>query len=233
MKEYIKESNKRLLKEWKEWFLFKRIPFTILKPFNSNIQIPKIISIIEKSLKDRKYLSYLEGVYVGDLPQLKNRNIQAMFNDGVIYVSNFSGDSNITEERIAKDIVHEVGHLLEYVFGMEIYADSSIEQEFIGKRQRLYDILAYDGVRLNRRLFLSTTEYSSQIDDFLYKEIGYAKLSSLILGLFLSPYCVTSLSEYFANGFEKYQTGDINYLRSISPVLFSKLEMLDGLVKES
>jgi len=233
MKDFIKHSNEKILKEWKEWFLFKKIPIIIIKSFNSNIQIPKIISLIENNLKTKKYVFYLEGIYIGEFPELKDRKIQAMFKDGVIFVSNFVNNPNITEDRIAKDIIHEVGHSLEDVFGAELYADSDVVQEFIGKRARLYSLLSYDGIQIPKKLFLNNTDYSPEIDKILYKDVGYAKLNPEIIGLFLSPYCVTSLSEYFANGFEEYHTGDINFLKNICPVLYNKLEILENIIKES
>lgn len=229
MKNYIKQSNSKVIKEWKEWFLFKKIPIYILNNFNPNISIINIIKIIEVKLK-KKYLNQLEAIYIGNIPFLKDRNIQAMFKDGVIYVSNFENDLNITEEKISKDIIHEVGHLLEYTNNIDIYGDSLIQNEFIGKRKRLYDILSNEGIKFSRSVFLSTPEYSEEIDNFLYKTIGYEKLNPLIIGLFLSPYCVTSINEYFANGFEEYQTGDQSYLKSISPVLFSKIKLLDKII---
>jgi len=50
----------------------------------------------------------------------------------------------------------------------------------------------------------------------------------LTAGLFSSPYSVTSISEYLANGLEDYLAGDTNYLKEISPALFKKInELLD------
>ena len=39
-----------------------------------------------------------------------------------------------------------------------------------------------------------------EFDNFLYKKIGYDKLSLLTSGLFLSPYSITTIREYFASG---------------------------------
>ena len=66
-----------------------------------------------------------------------------------------------------------------------------------------------------------------ELDDFLYKKIGYDKLSLLTPGLFLSPYSITSIREYFANGGEEYLLGEPNVLKDISPVLYNKLDALD------
>ena len=49
------------------------------------------------------------------------------------------------------------------------------------------------------------------------------------MGLFSTPYAVTSLREYFATGFEEFYIGDRNYIKKISPNLYNKLTYLDGL----
>ena len=67
-------------------------------------------------------------------------------------------------------------------------------------------------------------EYDEEFDAFLYKEVGYVKLNNLVNGLFVSSYAVTSLKEYWAVGFEDYFIGDRDYLKTISPILFRKIE---------
>ena len=68
------------------------------------------------------------------------------------------------------------------------------------------------------------TEYNETFDNFLYKEVGYSKLGSAVMGLFVSPYAATSLEEYWAVGFEDYFVGDREYLKKISPQLFNKIK---------
>ena len=43
------------------------------------------------------------------------------------------------------DIVHEVAHSLQEVHALELFSDDKIENEFIGKRNRLYSILSSFG----------------------------------------------------------------------------------------
>ena len=75
------------------------------------------------------------------------------------------------------------------------------------------------------KLFFSE-EYVDELDNFLYDQIGYDKIIPLTVGLFTSPYSVTSLREYFANGFEEYLSGEKDYLKEISPSLYNKIEFL-------
>jgi len=62
----------------------------------------------------------------------------------------------------------------------------------------------------------------------LYRELGYPTLTSYTMGLFISPYAVTNLGEYYARGFEEYVYGEKEYLKKVSPSLYNKLEKLLG-----
>ena len=74
-------------------------------------------------------------------------------------------------------------------------------------------------------LFFSN-DYVDELDNFLLNKLGYDKLSVLTAGLFLSPYSVTSIREYFANVFEEFTNGDRKYLKQISPAAYEKIEEL-------
>ena len=106
-----------------------------------------------------------------------------------------------------------------------IYGDNTLRQEFLGKRKRLLDILNQEGYNILGYDLLDPN-FSLELDQFLFSEIGYPNLTSLTMGLFVSPYGITSLSEYFANGFEKYLMKFENrkYLKNISPFLHTKIE---------
>ena len=72
-------------------------------------------------------------------------------------------------------------------------------------------------------------EYTNNFDNVLYFDIGYAVLTPISMNLFYSPYAITSLREYFANGFEAfYFHKDHDKLLRISPVLYTKLEKLNA-----
>ena len=79
------------------------------------------------------------------------------------------------------------------------------------------------------RDFLAT-EYSKNFDFFLYKSVGYDKLEVITVGLFPTPYSMTSIREYFAIGFEEYLFGDNRQLKEISPALYGKIEQLINFV---
>ena len=224
MENYIKHSVDRSLRERKEWLIANKIPVLIINKLPSHVNMESIIHELEENIPDHM-LDTIEGIYIGDFKELKERNIQAMFKDGIIYLSSFEGVSEVSEEVIIRDITHELAHALEDKYASEIYPDQSIEKEYEGKKKKLISLLRHQGYIAPEKLFLSD-EYVDELDQYLYKEIGYDKLSLIIPGLFTSPYSVTSIREYFANGVEEYLLGDYEHLKDISPVLYRKINSL-------
>ena len=225
MEEYLKNSFEKNLKERKEYYLYD-IPVYILKPFPKHIDINNILEEL-RDIVPYEFLSGLEGIYVGEFSELKDRKVQAILKDGAIYLSSFKEHPEVTDKIIIKDIIHELAHLLEDKSYFEIYHDDALEKEYIGKKKRLVDLLRANGISFPGmgKLFFSD-DYVDELDDFLFNQFGYDNLSVLTPGLFLSPYSVTSVREYFANGFEEYLIGDRNYLQEISPNLYNKLDFL-------
>ena len=223
MEDYLKNSFKKSMKERKEYYLYD-IPVYILNPLPDHIDFDEVAEEL-KSIVPYVFFEGLDGIYIGEFPELKNRDIQAMLKDSVIYLSSFKDTPNISSEVIIKDIVHELAHLLEDKAYYDIYGDNTVENEYIGKKKKLVEILRANGVSFHGMgsLFFSDDQVD-ELDDFLYTQLGYENLSSITPGLFLNAYSVTSIREYFANGFEEYILGDIHYLKEISPKLYETIE---------
>ena len=123
------------------------------------------------------------------------------------------------------DLVHEMAHAVENSFGDFIYKDGKVEREFLVKRLAMEKSLrAYD-YNIEDYDFMNTN-YDSNFDSLLYKEITYDALRPHTEGLFCSPYGATSLREYFANSFEEYYLGDYNYVAKVCPKIFDKINKL-------
>jgi hypothetical protein len=220
MNKYIEISSKRAIKENKEKLLFNRAVVYIQDALPEGFDITYVLEYIENKIP--AHLAHLiDAVYVGEFPFLKERDLNALYEDGAIYTTNEQSN----EEDMIDDIVHEMAHSVEQLAGSEIYADNDVEEEFLGKRKRLYHILKTEGYNIPESMILET-DYDKEFDEILYKIVGYDKLIFLTMGLFASPYGATSLREYFANGFENYFIGDRESLRKISPRLYNKLEYL-------
>jgi hypothetical protein len=151
---------------------------------------------------------------------MKERDINAYFEDGAIYVTNDQDD----EMDMIEDIIHEIAHAVESNHQQFIYYTGAIQREFVAKRARLNDLLSQ---KFNvPKDFNTNFEYDKDIDDFLYKDVGYDVLNQICVNIFPSAYAVTSLSEYWAKGFEELFIGDPEVLRDVCPVLFRTLVTL-------
>ena len=161
--------------------------------------------------------SNIDMIYVGQFPEFEERQINAFFENDAIYVTNQQDD----EMDMIEDIIHEMSHAVEQRLGDLIYGDSALEREFRAKRERLE-------VRLKKHYktppsFAINLEYDKGVDNFLYAEVGYDNLRQLIVGIFPTAYSVTSVSEYWAIGYEELFLGDRDRLKRMCPVLYNKL----------
>ena len=206
-------------------FIFGHTQVFLKDPLPDHINIDEVATKIENLLPNR-LLKNIDMIYIGQFSILDDREVNALYADGAIYVTN----DQVDIADMLDDIIHEVAHSLEEEFSMDIYGDSEVQDEFIGKRVRLKNIIANQGfdIDLERYDFLNP-EYSPELDEFFYKEIGYPLLTSMTRGLFNSAYACTSLREYFANGFEAFYLGDRSYLNTISPKLYKKIVNLHNI----
>tara|TARA_R100001129_G_scaffold178323_1_gene153993 strand:+ start:3726 stop:4412 length:687 start_codon:yes stop_codon:yes gene_type:complete len=182
------------------------------------IDVHEIVDTVA-SLIPHHLLSEFDYVSIGDIPDFAERQINALTKDGVIYITSDQDDSADAID----DIIHEIAHTLEAAYGYEIYADGKLEREFLSKRQTLYNTLVSHGVEADKKLFLDP-EYSEAFDKFLYEDIGYPTLVNLSMGLFMTPYGITSIREYWAESFEKYFLDEASQLKRLCPIAFIKLQ---------
>jgi hypothetical protein len=217
---FLTESKKRS-RRLGEKYVLNNIPLIVKDSFVIDISVETVFDRVSK-LVPTKFFSFIDAIYVGDFDIMREREINAMYKDGTIYVSNYQSD----EEDMVDDIIHEIAHAVEDNFMMQIYGDNQIEVEFLSKRMTLKKRLELEGFDLRGLNFLNP-ELDRQFDEFLHKEVGYAILTSLTNDLFYSPYGATSLREYFANGFECYfHKRDHQFLQKVSPAIYFKLENL-------
>ena len=218
MKDYIIESINRYKSE-KQMYIYDK-PIQAIKPFENKINFPAVAKKVEE-LIPKNLLNNIDAFYIGYFKEfLKNgREFNAMYKDGAIYIS----PDQDNEADLLDDIVHEIAHSLENEYGELIYGDGKLENEFLGKRRTLYHLV--DNPILSM-LDYNNPEYAAKFDDHIYNEIGYDKLRIVSSGLFYSPYAVTSLREYWANGFENYLLGDKRMLKDLSPILYNIIEQI-------
>ena len=217
-KSYIKSSNKKVMKERREFNLFGTINVFIKDPLSREINMTDVIMDIEDTIPQHLFYE-IDTIVVGQFKELNDRGIRAAYMDGGIYVTN----EQPSDEQLFEDIVHEVAHSVEKMFDYDLYADGDLESEYLGKRKRFVDLMVADGVKIPNRLRYET-EYSKVFDEFLFYELGYDKAVSYTLGLFITPYASVSVSEYFATGFEMFFVqADHKQIKETCPILFKKL----------
>jgi len=213
---YISESNAN-----KNYFmLFNRIPVLIKDRLENDIQIENLISKLESTIPEHLFYE-IDTIIIGQFPELIQRDVKSVYTDQAIYATNIQK----SVEDLYDDIVHEIAHSLEKPFGLELYGDDQLELEYLGKRQKLLDILRANGYTIGYDLD-RIPDYVQEFDEFLYFDLGFDNLKSYTRGLFVTPYSATSLSEYFSEGFEHFLIHDATYLRTLSPTLYAKVKYL-------
>ena len=223
MLKYLKNSQNKINEQIKNFYTPLGIQVYFKDPLmNDDLDIEKAVSRLEE-LVPKHLLSEIEMIIFGQFDEFEEKEINAFYRDGTLNISNFVDN----EEEILGHMIHETSHSVEEAYGKEIYFDQKIKNEFLSKRMVLYDIMWKMGFKIPKSLF-SSPEYNYELDMYLLQEVGYSKLSEAIRGLFIHPYAVTSLREYFATGFTEFFThpNDHNYLKKISPKLFKKIELI-------
>lgn len=217
MIKYVKNSVQSVQENKKQFYLHN-VPVYLIDPFTTKINFFNILKRIEEQIPQH-LLDNVEVIYVADVKEFNrgDRSFNALYKDGAIYISpEQDGEADLLD-----DIIHEIAHSLEKQYKKIIYGDDLLEREFLAKRRTLYHLIDKPTVDIEN---YNNAEYSAKFDDHLYNDISYDYLRNVSSGLFYSPYAITSLREYWANGFENYLLGDKKLLKDLSPVLFSKIE---------
>ena len=219
MKEYIVESSKKSKRKHNDIRLHGK-PFIMVQPFKNKINLDFIKSKIE-ALTPEHFFDNVDGLFVSYIDDFfkDGREYNAMYKDGAIYLS----PDQDNERDLLDDILHELAHAVEDKYEDQIYGDGRLEREFIVKRRNLYYLL--DDKEYGMAAY-ENPEYDYKFDQHLYRDVGYDYLRGASAELFYSPYAITALREYWANGFENYLLGVREKLKEISPVLYNKVDSL-------
>ena len=214
MNDYIKDS----VENSKKNTLHGHDIVLIADPLPEEISISNVLRKVEKQIPF-VLLGDLDAIYIGDFDILKPRQLKAMYFKGTIYVSN----NQETEHDLYEALMHEISHHIETILEKEIYADGLLKREFLVKRRKVFDILDMHGYNVSVEAMMNH-KFDEELDKFFYWSIGYERLATLIRGIFISPYSLTSLREYWGKGFEEYFTGDREEIATICPVLYDKIQ---------
>ena len=215
--EYLSKSSMAAKKQHKEGVFLNNIHVFIKDQIIGDVNLENVLKKVKNSIPLHLF-NGLDAIYVGQFKELQQKEVNAAFMDGALYISNVQQD----EESMLEDLVHEIAHSLEEIAHFNMYQDDSIYDEFLSKRLKLQSILESNGYNTSKQSF-SSLEYTEKFDKYLYEEVGYPALHTMTVNLFCSPYGATSIREYFANGFEFYFVKNRELVRKISPQLYKKL----------
>ena len=150
--DYLFISQKRFENQRREFLMKEGIQVFIKDKITNGISIKNVLDVVSSYLPSH-LLGEIDSIYVGMFEDFEKKETNAAYKDGAIYLSNQQDD----EQDLIDDIVHEIAHSLEQPYGYQIYADGKLEQEFLAKRKRLYEILEAEGLNPDLDLFLKTS----------------------------------------------------------------------------
>mgnify|MGYP003139469869 CR=1 FL=1 len=215
MRDYVANKHKN-----NNYFSYNGISILIKDELKFDIDFQELYEVLDDI--PSQYFTEIDYIMFGQFDFLNSRRFNASYYDGAIYVSNLQEDNF----NVIDDIVHEVGHAVEEKYKNFLFSDGLIEKEFLKKRQLLSLELKKSGFSYVPSS-ITSTEYDEVLDQYFYDTIGYPILTSITQNIYYSPYASTSINEYFANGFEAFYYHRDIYLKTVSPVLFAKLENLE------
>ena len=223
LQDYIQYKQSLLLEQQTDFYTSTGLHVFFKDPVE-NVDVEKVIQKVESSIPTH-LLTEIEMIIIGWFDEFEERSLNAFYDGGTLYVSNIQDDFMDMYD----DIVHEISHSLEEPHGYFLYGDKKIENEFLRKRKYVHDILWKMGYKIPLSVFMDP-EYNEEFDMFMYEKIGYDKLSTIVAGVFITPYAVTSLREYFATGFTEFymHPDEHGFLQKVSPELYKKLFLLQN-----
>lgn len=215
---WINESIKRSRK-MKDHFNLNGVSVIVKDALPEDVNLEFVLNYIAARVPF--YLTQnIEMIYVGKFPEMEEREINAFFENDAIYVTNEQEE----EMDMIEDIIHEISHAVEQYNQEFIYGSGKLQREFVAKRSRLSDLLSQKYQVPSH--FDVHFDYDKSIDDFLFRDVGYDSLNQICVNIFPSGYAATSISEYWAKGFEELFIGDRDALKQMCPVLFKTLALM-------
>jgi len=114
MLEYIRES----MSAPGIYYLNKDIPVWTEDPLSDTVNLKQVLEQVEKLIPST-FLRYVQAVRIGMFDEMIERSVNALYKDGVLYITNIQ-DNN---QDIIDDMVHEISHAVEQNNAEIIYDD--------------------------------------------------------------------------------------------------------------
>ena len=133
------ENQKKRLQKNSDFYTSRGIHVYFKDKIANEIDVESVMAKIESKLPAHM-LSEIEMIVIGWFDEFEEREVNAFYDSGAVYVSNIQS----SDEDLFDDIVHEISHSVEEAYGYQIYGDQKIKDEFLRKREYLHDIKKWD-----------------------------------------------------------------------------------------
>ena len=110
----------------KKHFRMHDIDIFIKDPLPKTVNADTVFSYISNRIPDHLFVG-VDIIYVGQFDTFKEKESNAVYSDGAIYLTNLQ-DNNMD---MIDDIVHEIAHSVEEQNYHTIYGDNLLKKEFL------------------------------------------------------------------------------------------------------
>jgi hypothetical protein len=114
--ESMKDKNDKIQKKLKDRKLFNKIYVWEKDPVLDSVDIDKALEVVAQKMP-KHYFTNVEGIYIGQFPELIKRQLSALYEDNAIYITNDVMDTT----DLLQNIVHEIAHAVEETLGDKIH----------------------------------------------------------------------------------------------------------------
>ena len=142
MLNYLRESHQRAQNRVNDFYTSTGLHVYIKDPLTNGVDAEEVIAQVEEHIPSH-LLSEVEMIIVGWFKEFEERQLNAFYSDGCLYISNEQDD----QQDFFDDVIHEIAHSLEEPHGYEIYGDKTLQNEFCKKRLQLHQILWSHGYK--------------------------------------------------------------------------------------
>jgi len=214
-----------LIKENQDLNMISGVEIVVNDELPEHVNLSRVINKVKKIFPP-SFFDNMHKIIIGQQKEFIDRGVNAMYKDGILYITHEQDDN----ADLYDDIIHEICHSVEEMHEHDVYGDGLLEDEFIRKRRFVLDMLAADGYNCSD-IDASELKYSPKVDNFFHSEVGYRKLGNITRDIFVSPYSITSIREYWATAFENFwiKPDTRPFLKRSSPVLYQKIMKINKL----
>jgi hypothetical protein len=213
----------------KEWYIYNKILIYIKNNLKLSINMNYVIEIIENIIPKHIFNNNIDTIFIGEFQELKNKNLDVIYKEKSIYISN---TKQYTNESLIYCILLGVGYSLLYSQKDYLFKDNIIQIEFLKKRVQLSNILKYyveKGILEYEKLI--SIDYYRMLESVVVHLLESLPRDKNILNalneIYITNFGMFSIENYVIDGYvELLYTKDLSKFKRVYPELFLKLDKL-------